>query len=218
MWCCFRWLYTFIVLPCCAAAVAKYCLENTISVQAQHFEMEGFSDSDSVCSAKAFSFTLLLSFCLSHTSDLFLFLFPSADSCLSHDAQLFVEALVKWFHQISINLLNCATLTKKNNTNLVVNLKADCVECLTQFYLALGFKLFPGGGNRKNRAQSHHTLPMPSSAEKSTRQAVWTSSVPLCQSPHLCVAAALRATSLMNDLQEALCVRDTIWSSGSWFV
>lgn len=99
-----------------------------------------------------------------------------------------------------------------------MNLKADCVECLTQFYLALGFKLFPGGGNRKNRAQSHHTLPMPSSAEKSTRQAVWTSSVPLCQSPHLCVAAALRATSLMNDLQEALCVRDTIWSSGSWFV
>ena len=41
-------------------------------------------------------------------------------------------------------------------------------------FVWLRVELSPGGGNRKSRVQSHSTLPMPSSAETSTQQAVWT--------------------------------------------
>lgn len=47
----------------------------------------------------------------------------------------------------------------------------------------LRVELSPGGGNRKSGVQSHSTLPMPSSAETLTQQAVWTresASVPVC--------------------------------------
>lgn len=44
---------------------------------------------------------------------------------------------------------------------------------------------------------------MPSSAEHWAQQAAWR--MRGCQSQHLSVADALAATSLMNDLQEALC-------------
>ena len=56
---------------------------------------------------------------------------------------------------------------------------------------------------------------MPSSAESPPQQA---RCIALCQAPHLGVSAAATAMSPTNDLQEALCARDTIWSSGSWFV
>lgn len=71
---------------------------------------------------------------------------------------------------------------------------------------------FPGGVNRKDRVQRHSTLPMPSSAESRTQQAVWR--VRGWHPAHLSAAVALTATSLMNDLQEALCAIDTICSSG----
>ncbi|KAK1899467.1 Coatomer subunit alpha-3, partial [Dissostichus eleginoides] len=65
--------------------------------------------------------------------------------------------------------------------------------------------------NRKDRVQRHSTLPMPSSAESRTQQAVWR--VRGWHPAHLSDAVALTATSLMNDLQEALCAIDTICSS-----
>ncbi|CAB1426212.1 unnamed protein product [Pleuronectes platessa] len=53
---------------------------------------------------------------------------------------------------------------------------------------------------------------MPSSAESSPQQA---QCIALCQSPRLGVPAAATAMPPTNDLQEALCARDTIWPSGS---
>lgn len=139
-------------------------------------------------------------------SDLFSFLPPSAHACRSSDSQcLFIYLLL--VEGGKLEALDATDRPPNANTGIfvrktlqlwikIVNSYAylcnitvptsECVECSTRLYLAPSRALPWRGLTGRTGVQSHSsTLPMPSSAEKSTQQAACTSvlvSTPLCGS------------------------------------